>query len=72
MLFEAYVDGTKCDFSFSAATAFPEGTIDGEVAPGKKITGWYAVEIPENWKKLEIHVAGSWLSEEKAVFTFSK
>lgn len=72
MLFEAYVDGTKCDFSFSAATAFPEGTIDGEVAPGKKITGWYTLELPENWTKLELHIAGSWLSEERAVFTFSK
>ena len=72
MLFEAYVDGTKCDFSFSAATAFPEGTIDGEVAPGKKITGWYTLELPENRTKLELHIAGSWLYEEKAVFTFSK
>lgn len=72
LLFEAYADDTKCELSFSAATAFPEGTIDGEIAPGKKITGWYTLELPENWTKLELHIAGSWLSDEKAVFTFSK
>ena len=72
LLFEAYCDDVKCDYSFSAAMAFPDGTIDGSIAPGKKLTGWYAVEIPSEWSSLELHVASSWLSNAKAVFIFNK
>ncbi len=72
LLFEAYADGTKCEFSFSAAAAFPDGTLDGDIAPGKKMTGWYSVEIPENWSELELHIADSWISDNKAVFVFKK
>ena len=46
LLFEAYADDVKCSYSLSAAMAF-DGTLDGSLAPGKKLVGYYAVEVPE-------------------------
>ena len=46
--------------------------LDGTIAPGKKIIGWYAVEIPENWKTLELNVQSEWLSSTSANFVFNK
>lgn len=70
LLFEAYVDDVKCDYSFSAACAFDEGTLDGSVAPGKKLIGWYSLEVPENWKNIELEVQSNWLSNSSAKFIF--
>lgn len=72
LLFEAYSDDVKCDYSLSAAMAFSDGSLDGDIAPGKKLTGWYAIEVPKDWKTVELHVASSWLSNSKAVFVISK
>ena len=52
--FTAYVDDVKTGYSFNAVSAFPDGTLDGTIAAGKKLVGWYAVEVPENWQTLEI------------------
>ncbi|MBR6572806.1 MAG: DUF4352 domain-containing protein [Clostridia bacterium] len=71
LLFEAYADDVKCDYSISAACAF-DGTLDGSIAPGKKIVGWYAVEVPENWNELELNVQSTWLSSKNATFKFTK
>ncbi len=70
LLFEAYADDVKCDYSFNAACAFDEGTLDGSVAPGKKLIGWYALEVPENWKSIELEVQSDWLSNSSAKFVF--
>lgn len=70
LLFDAYCDDVKCSYSISANCAFDEGTIDGTISPGKKMTGYYAVEIPENWKNLELQVKSSWISSSKASFVF--
>ncbi len=72
LLFDAYADDVKCDYSFSANVAFGDGTLDGELSPGKKLVGWYAVEIPKEWQKLELEVKSSWLSNNKAKFVFDK
>ena len=56
LLFEGYVDDVKVDYSLNAACDFNEGTIDGSIAPGKKLIGWYALEVPSDWKNIEIHV----------------
>lgn len=72
LLFEAYVDDVKCDYSFSAACAFDDGTLDGELAPGKKLVGWYAVEVPADWQELELDVQADWLSNSTAKFVFEK
>ena len=72
LLFDAYVDDVKCDYSLSANVAFGDGTLDGEISPGKKLVGWYAVEIPQEWKQLELEVKSDWLSDSKAKFVFTK
>lgn len=72
LLFDAYVDDEKCDYSFTANCAFDEGTLDGTLSPGKKMTGYYAVEIPSDWSQLELQVSSEWLasSSNAAIFVF--
>ena len=70
--FTAYIDDVKCDYSISAATVFNEGTLDGSIAPGKKLVGWYSVEIPSDWENLEIDVKPDILSDNTAKFVLSK
>ena len=48
------------------------GTLDGSLAPGKKLVGYYAVEVPEGWQKLELDVQSNWLSSNSARFLFKK
>ena len=72
LLFEGYVDDIKCSYSFNASCAFDEGTIDGEVAAGKKLVGWYALEVPEDWSTIEIDIVDDWLSDNSAKFVFTK
>ena len=72
LMFDGYVDDVKCDYSFTAACAFDEGTLDGTILPGKKLVGWYALEVPENWKSIELMVKSNWLSNTNAVFKFDK
>ena len=72
LLFDGYVDYVKCDYSFSAACAFDEGTLDGELAAGKKLVGWYALEVPANWQEIELNIQDTWLSNNSAKFLFQK
>ncbi len=72
LLFDAYAGDVKCDYSISAVTDFGGNTIDGSIAPGKKLEGWYGVEVPADWSKLELDVKSSWLSSGTARFAFSK
>lgn len=72
LLFEAYADDVKCDYSVSAACVFDEGTLDGAVAPGKKLVGWYSLEVPADWSAIEVSVKGDWLSNKAATFVFNK
>lgn len=72
LLFDAYVDDVKCDYSLSAAVTFDEGTLDGELASGKKLVGWYPVEVSSDWQKLELEVKPNWLSNNSAKFAFAK
>ena len=72
LLFEGYADDVKCEYSFNAACAFSEGTLDGTIAPGKRLKGWYALEVPEDWEELELDVQSDWLSNKQAKFVFKK
>lgn len=72
LLFDAYVDDIKCDYSFSAAVTFDEGTLSGELASGKKLVGWYPVEVPTDWQELELEVKPNWLSNNSAKFAVAK
>lgn len=70
LLFEGYVDDVKTSWSVSASCVFDEGTLDGTIAPGKKLVGWYSVEVPANWKTLELKVQNSIWSNNSATFVF--
>lgn len=72
LLFEAYVDDVKCSESFTAAMAFDSQMLDGTIAPGKKLVGWYPMEVPENWSSIELHVQSNWISSSSAKFVFNK
>lgn len=72
LMFSSYADDIKCDYSFSATCAFDEGILDGELAPGKKMVGWYALEVPEDWSEIEIAVKADFLSSDSAKFVFNK
>ena len=72
LLFDAYADDVKCTESFTAAMAFNSEMLDGTIAPGKKLIGWYAMEVPENWSKIELNVQSNWLSDSTAKFVFTK
>lgn len=72
LMFDGYADDVKCSYSFSAACAFDEGTLDGTILPGKKLIGWYALEVSEGWSSIDLVVNSSWLSDSKAVFEFAK
>lgn len=52
--FSAYVDDTTINESL---TALMEGdnTMDGTIAPGKKMTGTLGYEVPKDWKEIEVH-----------------
>ena len=69
LLFDGYADDVKCDYSFSANMGL-EGTLDGDVSPGKKLIGYYGVEVSKDAKVLDLEVKASWLDSGKAVFSF--
>lgn len=71
LLFDAYCDDIKCDYSINAACSF-DTSLDGSIAPGKKMVGWYAVEVPSDWQSIEMHVSSDWLSNNSAKFVFTK
>ena len=71
LLFDAYVDGIKCEYSLFANTAFDGNSLDGDLAPGKKLVGYYATEIPEVWDEFELQVKSNYWSSSKAIFKFS-
>lgn len=70
-LFDGYVDDIKCDYSVSASCAFDE-SLSGNLAPGKKLVGTYALEVPQDWATVEVDVRQDWLSGETAKFIFNK
>ena len=69
LYFEGYVDDIKCDYSFNASCVFDK-TVDGSIAPGKKLEGWYSIEVPEDWEIIEIIVQEEILGSAKRTFTF--
>ncbi len=74
MMFSAYTDDVESDYSISALMAFDDNgnTLDGTLAPGKKMVGYYAIETSEEWKSIEIQVQPDILDETKASFVFNK
>lgn len=67
LLFEAYADNAKASMSLFSDFG---STLDGTITPENSLTGFYAVEIPTDSKKLELHVKSDWLGSGMAVFEF--
>ena len=58
--FEAYCNDYSTSVSLSALSAFSDkNQLDGTVAPGKKMNGIVAYEVPADWSKLEIEYSPS-------------
>ena len=70
LLFDGYADDIKCAYSFSATCAFAEGTIDGNIAPGKKMVGWYALEVPAEWSNIDLVGKANLWAASSATFAF--
>jgi hypothetical protein len=71
LLFEGYVDGVKLEYSFEADFGL-EGTLEGDLAPGRRMVGYYGVEVSENATELELEVRTRWLANtrSRAMFVF--
>ncbi|NLJ70969.1 MAG: DUF5067 domain-containing protein [Clostridiaceae bacterium] len=54
MSVDAYVDGYAAKNSLKALIESDESTLDGKIVPGKKLKGTYGLEVPEDWKEIEI------------------
>ncbi len=52
--FDAYVDDVVLNENFGAMMEAGQ-TMDGTIAPGKKLVGSLGYEVPKDWKTLEIH-----------------
>ncbi len=69
--FDAYADDVAVDYSISAATVFDKG-VDGDIASGKRIEGWYTIEVPTGYKNIDIYFTNDILSSVKTQFSFNK
>ncbi|KEH85157.1 hypothetical protein Z965_10500 [Clostridium novyi A str. BKT29909] len=52
-------DGRACEYSITGQTAANAGQMDGQIAPGRKLTGVYVVEVPKGTKGLELEFDSS-------------
>lgn len=73
--FEAYCDDYHCDQDFSGY--FLEdiqvlGTLDGDIAPGKKIKGAITYQVPEDFKNFEIYISSDGFFSDKIGFELSE
>ena len=60
--FNAYCDGYAISQSMTGASAWDKNgkkTLDGTVAPGKKLSGVIVYEVPSDWKELEVSYSPS-------------
>lgn len=66
MSFDSYCDDYKLDFSSSALMASSTDKrqqMDGSIVAGKKLNGWIGLEVPTDWKTIEINYKDNvWLS----------
>jgi len=72
LLFNAYVDGTKVDVNLMPPGDLSDGTLDGTLAAGKSMEGYYVVQAGSEWSEIQLDVQSSWLSNTKAEFVITK
>lgn len=68
MCFDAYVDDYSTGISLSAESSVDKETLDGTIAPGKKMKGIVGYEVPSNWELLEIHFTPDFWSSKDFIF----
>lgn len=71
MSFSAYVDGYAADLDIGALVENEGSQLDGEVAPGKKLKGAIGLQVPENYKEIEIHFTPS-MGGDAIIFKYTK
>ncbi len=68
---KSYIDGYSVDTSLSAE--MDHETLDGSIAPGKKLKGVLGYEADKKYKELEIHLQlDVWDSGNKIKFVYKK
>ncbi len=71
--FDAYQDGYSTSISITGLAAKgTEQQLDGTIAPGKKMKGVVAYEVPASYKDLEINVKLDVWSSKNIEFIYSK
>lgn len=70
--FYAYQDDYSINLSIEAVAANGSHTLDGSLAPGKKMKGALGYEVPADYKNLEIDVMLDLFSYDKVVFVYQK
>lgn len=71
--FNAYCDDYSVSLSVTGEMLEDSWkTLDGTVAPGKKINGVIAYEIPQDWQKMEISYTPSYWSGHDVQFEINK
>lgn len=56
MCFETYFDDYSVNMNLGAQVESKKNQLDGEIAPGKKMTGVICYEVPEDWTTAEINI----------------
>lgn len=72
MMFDAYQDGYATNLSLTAEVEADGETLDGTIAPGKKMKGKIGYEIPSDCKELEIYVHTDVWSSKKIKFLYER
>lgn len=71
--FDAYVDTYAVSTSYEGIVeAGADKALDKAVAPGKKLQGFIAYEVPTSWQVLEVNVTPDFFSSATAEFIISK
>lgn len=60
-------DGRAAEYSLEGLLASKAGQLDGEIAPGRKMTGAYVVEVPKGKKGLELEFDSSFLTSGQVI-----
>lgn len=73
MSFDAYVDSYAVNQSITGLiTVEGNKQLDGTVAPGKKMNGVIAYEVPQDWKEFEVNFEPDIWSGKKLTFIYQK
>lgn len=60
-------EGRACEYSLLGQAAAKAGQLDGNIAPGRKLTGVYVIEVEKGTTGLELEFDGSFVSGNKVI-----